>query len=504
LITTTLLGPDAFSLGIPANAPYYWLSTHPPRENAEEENTSLGIDAWQPFVSSWSILLQSRLYQHAMPFSALFAGFTDALLGARASNTLGVPPQARFALFGIGPFPALRLEISDPIALESLLLKLAHRASIEHLRQRHAELPYHLFRDRDWRLAVAITPQEALAVLCTQDQLDAALELLLTRVPLVDESHHSHTPLRPQHDPNDTSFAVLELKALADAIAKHFSSDGRDCADALSELSTTISQVSWLSRKGEDTASGVLRALLVKESPTLQPQHPPITLETPQMAYLYSAIALQEVHDWLSTPYFLNNTERCPGEHTLRGIAAQLRSQLAHLPPPTTKANQLFAVLTHAQLEDSSFLQLKGQLVLITNTPASALAEMCQALECELPKLRKRDPGPYALAPVPRRLHSLSTLMGPELLAFSSGEDESLQLPALLANPSQTLQLFSLGFDYGQLLQAYLSSTPWGLDEEQLEAVLNDAARYGQFHLELTRDEQLLELRYELELQASP
>ncbi|MCB1800914.1 MAG: hypothetical protein KDI82_04410 [Gammaproteobacteria bacterium] len=109
---------------------------------------------------------------------ALFAEF-EGRDTAAALSELGFEPVTRSLLFGIGPLPALRVEILDAERFGAMLDRIEHRAGV---RAQRGELDGQSYRRIDLGavdLVLAVTPQHMVSGLLVDARFDADLPLLL-------------------------------------------------------------------------------------------------------------------------------------------------------------------------------------------------------------------------------------------------------------------------------------------------------------------------------------
>lgn len=109
---------------------------------------------------------------------ALFAEF-DGRDSAAALRELGIEPVTRSVIYGIGPLPALRIEIADADRLNALLDRVEQRAGFSASRAERAGQPYRRIDLGPVDAVLAVTPDHLLAGLLADGLFERYLPLLL-------------------------------------------------------------------------------------------------------------------------------------------------------------------------------------------------------------------------------------------------------------------------------------------------------------------------------------
>src|SRR5690606_5937691 len=112
---SVIVEPDQMLSLVPADTTYAWTSI-----GAQDGVSAVPLDEWSGFFDTIGSYLQSKLAGDDRMFQQLHVAGLERLrdrYSAEGLDSTGLHPTPRFVVYGIGAFPAARIEISDAAKL---------------------------------------------------------------------------------------------------------------------------------------------------------------------------------------------------------------------------------------------------------------------------------------------------------------------------------------------------------------------------------------------------
>jgi len=466
---------------VPADTPYLYVSSQPLPEGLADRFLE---SANQELIQARQDLQARATGQAGLPAPArVMLALFDELEGKLSREglaSLGIPVEGYSLIYGLGPLPVLRREISDQGKVEALLQRIEQKSGVSAPRGQFQGHEYRRFSDnKKWVLILATTPKELLAALLPLSQEQQLLPLLLGQ-------QRPQTSLADTHDYQqfltDNRFrgygdGYLDLRGLStimlgaaqgvngrvwqalDTPASHTSPQCKQLTERL--VADTPRWVMGLTRVSDNAFT--LHSLL-ETSPEVGAHLQKLTASTPghtaaqpAMFSLGLALSLPAARDGIKQAlrYLLDQGKGCAWVKQ-REITTAMLSMDMLLNPMVAGIKGVEVRLNDLELDPAS-LQPKGvdaQLLLSVDDPKGMIA-MASMLNPSLARLQvPADGSPVALdlqgvAPgAPRAYVAIKD----KLLVLASGEHASQGIERLLAAPGgSNPPLLHLSYDLQKL-----------------------------------------------------
>ena len=163
------------------------------------------------------------------------AGELRGKLSVDGLAQLGLDVDARFALYGLGVLPALRLQLRDPAALRGALERVQQQSGTRFATRKLGELEYWYVGDDNIAAAIAIVDDQLVAGLAPTGQADRVFALLLgvERPAQHLGGSDRFRKLLADHGLTRVSAGFIDARALAETLMGEGDALGRDILAAL-------------------------------------------------------------------------------------------------------------------------------------------------------------------------------------------------------------------------------------------------------------------------------
>jgi len=507
---------DAVFDAIPSDTPYYWVSI----ADSNRRELSVNLDDWSNLYESFANAIQDTLRREEVPFGKLLSGFLDALRGrfdAEGLAELGMLPTPKFALYGIGAFPALRFELADAKRFDALLDRIEAETAQTSESLEIDEWTFRVFRADGWSLAVVITPNEASMMLAPNVVLADLLPILVGRERRVDSIGDTDElqalTERMDGGASAMSFFSIDLLGLASAIAgvdkKGLVAQtldqwgvpilSADCTKDFLRLAKIVPRIYYLAFDARGKQSGRFFIDFGKDALELNLLKLQRLTEKRQKGWAEPPIAfLNAFPQLVETKRVLEAIEsklrdvplKCEPLLPLNALAELTPSEFLVAIPPVRG----FSVLIQDwRLTPLGLSELRASVALHTLKPEVQLEKLFP----ELPQKPQRGVPLSSFGVTLPLLGGFTYQLENDLLLFASDGKNLDALKASLTPMKEGVAPFvEVGFDYGEVLKGFgsLSSTV----QSELIELQERFAHFGMFTVSLSFTESGAEITYEM------
>ena len=480
----SLAKADLFKL-IPADTPYVVAALRPvPRSFSEPV-----MKRFMPSLKDFTQDIGTQMIADGVPeqVAKLIEGFTGEIMKdptLAGLEKLGMSAEPKFAIYGIGVLPAMRLELKDSKAFQATLDRVFAKAGFKPTIEKLGTVSYMAFVADETTIAVAVTDKELVVGVAPTKTKQLVFSLLFGQKKPAKSMADVSTlaDIAKQNSFGGYSVGYIDaniLKAtfLGDAQGTNadiFKSVGGEIPELPAECKAEISSLVALMPRiifgyDELSAKGAkasiifsLKPGLAKELSGLRAGVPGLTADPSGKPLLTFGVAIdvQKTMTYLTTklatitaaPY------KCPLLADLNGFANQVAEAMqAPIPPVVKQIKGFNAIVENADVGAGMPENIRATAVFSIDKPEE-LVTMAGGMVPALANLNLKSDGkavplPAGL-PIPPMIESPHLAMKGQSLAASIGKGMEASLSKTIsAKPDAKQPLFVLAYDTGKFME---------------------------------------------------
>ncbi|MDX9719276.1 MAG: hypothetical protein RBU37_00915 [Myxococcota bacterium] len=471
-------GTNPFLSMIPADAPYAWVSL----KTVPFEEMPFDISKWMPFYEGLAEQLAKDVPSFGAGFKAVVGELKDKMT-KEGLESLGVATQGHMAIYGVGVWPVLRMQLKDGAAFEAFVQRIETAIGAKAELKKLGDVPYRVFPIEDGIVLTAVVlPNQVVLALAPEAQLEWLFGYVFGQTKLdksMADSGVFETIMTAHASAKGLSAGMVDLLGIEKVLsgdATNLVSESLvamgaplpllagDCKTEVDALAAKFPRLMVIAQEFEGYADMALTlqvtdATLLSELQGLRAAVPGMgaTIDASNLAALGLAVDLKAGLDWLTakgaalqeSPFkceFLAGMNEAGGE--LSGLGAQV-------PPPFMSLKGAFVLLKDIAIEGGMPSKLEVMALVAGSgeelwKTVSGMAPEFAGQQTELGKVV-----PVTVLPpqMPPFIQEPSLLVADNAIAVSVGAGLAEQLPAFASAASgENAPLMLMAFDYGRLM----------------------------------------------------
>lgn len=475
---------------VPDDTPYVYANLQPVPADITERWSKPLQEYWPSLLSMYQTMLADpklALGDRTRRIASVLIDEFKTHADWERLRQIGLKPDARIAIYGIGLVPVLRMELGDPAALRAEVARVEQASGAKLAVAKVGDQEYWQIGGDGLTAAIAIEGTQLVATLLPANAADALKRTLLglDRPARSMAQSGAIEALAKQYGYSPFGAGFVDVVRLVERLSKPLEGSDAEFTRALG-LPALAGADDTCRREYLDIAHRFPRLVVGAEELTAQRMRIATQAEIePALAGRIAAAlgaapgsgapADGTVDFSLAVPvlrlkdFWIAQADAvaakpyaCANLAGLNRMFAESKAKVdVTVPPPFSDVTGVRVSLSKFELAGSGAMpDVGGKLLLATTNPAATLA-MAQLTVPALQQLKVAPDGkPVALPPdlLPMKLPPLSVAMSDKAIAFASGA-ESAALPAFLAAPAASeavfLRVHVAGAVYGWMARGF-------------------------------------------------